>query len=127
MPATLQKTSVLERFLRYVTYDTQSSEKSETSPSTATQNVLSDQLAKELRELGITDAARDANGIVFATIPATSRKQVPVIGLVAHVDTSPESSGTNVKPIVHRAWRGEDIALPDDPAIVLRTSEHPAL
>jgi tripeptide aminopeptidase len=127
MPATLQKTSVLERFLRYVTYDTQSDEKSSTSPSTAKQNVLSDQLVKELKELGIHDAARDSNGVVFATIPATSKKAVPVIGLLAHVDTSPESSGTNVKPIVHSAWRGEDIALPDDPSIVLRVSEIPEL
>ena len=127
MPATLQKTSVVERFLRYVTYDTQSSEKSDTHPTTAKQLVLSDQLVKELHELGIRDAARDANGLLFATIPATSKKNVPVIGLLAHVDTSPESSGTGVKPIVHATWRGEDITLPDDPRVVLRASEHPEL
>ena len=127
MPATAQKTSVLERFLRYVTYDTQSSEKSDTSPTTAKQLVLADQLVKELRELGIQDAARDQNGLVFATIPATSKKNVPVIGLVSHVDTSPESSGLGVKPIVHTAWRGDDIVLPDDPNVVLRAADHPEL
>ena len=127
MPETLQKTSVLERFLRYVTYDTQSNEKSDTSPSTEKQNVLSDLLVKELKELGISDAARDAHGIVFATIPATSKKQVPVIGVLAHVDTSPESSGTNVKPIVHRNWSGDDIVLPDDRSIVLRVADIPEL
>jgi len=127
MPATLQKTSVVERFLRYVTYDTQSSEKSDTYPSTSKQFALSDQLVKELRELGIQDAARDANGLVFATIPGNSPKTVPVIGILAHVDTSPEASGTNVKPIVHAAWRGEDIVMPDDPSVVLRPSEHPEL
>jgi tripeptide aminopeptidase len=127
MPATLQKTSVVDRFLRYVTYDTQSSEKSDTYPSTSKQLALADQLVKELRELGVRDAARDANGLVFATIPATSKKSVPVIGLLAHMDTSPESSGTNVKPIVHANWRGEDIVLPDDSNVALRVSEIPAL
>jgi tripeptide aminopeptidase len=127
MPATLQKTGVVERFLRYVTYDTQSSEKTGTSPSTEKQLLLADQLMKELHELGIQDAARDENGLVFATIPSNSRKTVPVIGLVAHVDTSPETSGTGVKPIVHAGWGGEDLALPDDPAVVLRVSEHPEL
>ncbi|MGH7741267.1 MAG: peptidase T [Candidatus Eiseniibacteriota bacterium] len=127
MPATAQKTSVAARFLRYVTFDTQSSEKSDTSPTTAKQLVLADQLVKELKELGIQDAARNEFGIVFATIPATSKKNVPVIGLVSHVDTSPESSGAGVKPIVHTAWRGEDIVLPDDPSIVLRAADHPEL
>ena len=127
MPATLQKTSVVERFLRYVTYDTQSSEKTGTNPSTEKQLVLADQLVKELRELGVHDAARDANGLVFATLPSNTKKDVPVIGLVAHVDTSPESSGTSVKPIVHSSWRGDDIVLPDDASVVLRVSEHPEL
>jgi tripeptide aminopeptidase len=127
MPATLQKTSVVERFLRYVTYDTQSSEKTGTHPSTEKQLVLADQLTKELHELGIHDAVRDAYGLVFATLPSNSKKNVPVIGLVAHVDTSPESSGTGVKPIVHAGWRGEDIVLPDDTSVVLRVSEHPEL
>lgn len=129
MPSgTTLATSVLERFLRYVTYDTQSDENSTTYPSTAKQLVLLDRLVEELRAIGLADAARDEHGVVFATIPATTKKRgVPVIGFIAHVDTSPEQSGANVKPIVHRAWQGGDIVLPDDPSQVLRLSEIPAL
>src|SRR5262245_36425156 len=107
MPTVTLKTSVLERFLRYVVVDTQSKEGSETYPSTAKQLVLLDQLVKELKEIGCADAARDEYGYVFATIPATSKKSVPTIGFIAHVDTSPESPGANVKPIVHHAWNGK--------------------
>jgi tripeptide aminopeptidase len=122
------RTSVVERFLRYVTYDTQSAEGSATYPSTAKQLVLLDRLAEELRAIGLADAARDPHGYVMATIPATTRKpNVPVIGFVAHVDTSPEASGAGVKPIVHRNWRGEDIVLPDDPTAVLRVADIPGL
>ncbi len=129
MPETVTtRTSVVERFLRYVTYDTQSAEGSPTYPSTAKQLVLLDRLVEELREIGLPDAARDEHGYVMATIPATSRKKnVPVIGFVAHVDTSPESPGAGVKPIVHRRWQGEDIVLPDDPTAVLRLADNPAL
>ena len=127
MPATSIQTSVLERFLRYVTYDTQSQEGSATYPSTLKQLVLLDQLARELKDLGLTDVERDSNGYVFGTIPATTKKSVPVIGFLAHVDTSPESPGEGVKPIVHRNWQGGDIVLPDDPSIVLKPSEIPDL
>jgi tripeptide aminopeptidase len=121
-------TSVVERFLRYVTYDTQSAEGSETYPSTMKQLVLLDQLVTELRAIGLEDAARDEHGYVTATLPATTRKKdVPVVGFIAHVDTSPEVSGAGVKPIVHRNWRGQDIALPDDPRVVLRASDIAAL
>jgi tripeptide aminopeptidase len=120
--------SVLDRFLRYVRYDTQSDETSETYPSTDTQLVLLRDLAAELREIGLDDAAIDSYGYVMATIPATSPKaDVPVIGFVAHVDTSPEMSGANVVPIVHRAYDGRDIALPDDPLAVLRPDDCPPL
>lgn len=122
------KTSVAERFLRYVTYDTQSDENSKTAPSTAKQLVLLDLLVKELKELGAADAARDANGVVMATLPATSKKpNVPVVGFLAHVDTSPEQSGANVKPIVHADYRGQDLVLPDDPKQVLSVKSIPAL
>jgi len=129
MPATVTtKTSVLERFLRYVTYDTQSDETSKTCPSTAKQLVLLDLLVQELKAIGLVDATRDENGYVFATVPAnTKKKNVPVIGFLGHVDTSPEQSGAGVKPIVHKAWRGQDIVLPDDPSQVLRPAEHPEL
>jgi tripeptide aminopeptidase len=121
-------TSVVERFLRYVTYDTQSSEGSDTYPSTPKQLVLLDQLVTELRAIGLEDAVRDEHGYVMATIPATSKKEnVPVVGFVAHVDTSPEVSGAHVQPIVHRNWRGQDIVLPDDPRVALRPGDIPAL
>jgi tripeptide aminopeptidase len=128
MPVTSIQTSVLERFLRYVSYDTQSQENSETYPSTLKQLVLLDLLAGELRELGLEDVERDPHGHVFGTIPATTKKtNVPVVGFIAHVDTSPEAPGLNVKPIVHRNWRGGDIALPDDPSVVLRVADIPEL
>ncbi len=119
--------SALERFLHYVTFDTQSDPASPTTPSTSKQLVLLDVLVDELKTLGLGDAVRDDRGIVTATIPATSKKpNVPVIGFVAHVDTSPELSGANVKPIVHR-YTGGDIVLPDDPTAVLRPQEVPEL
>ena len=125
---TVTQTSVLERFLRYVQIDTQSAQESKTYPSTLKQLVLLDQLAEELKALGVADAARDEHGYVFATLPATSPKpRVPVIGFIAHVDTSPEVSGSGVRPIVHRAWAGKDIVLPDDRSIVLRAQEIPSL
>jgi tripeptide aminopeptidase len=90
--------------------------------------VLMQMLAGELRALGIDDVVVDENGYLMATVPATTTKaSVPVIGFIAHVDTSPEMSGTNVKPIVHRAYDGRDIVLPDDPTAILRASDDPAL
>ena len=129
MPETIaMKTSVVERFLRYVTYDTQSDENSTTYPTTAKQLVLLDKLAEELRAIGLKDAVRDEHGYVMATIPATTKKHnIPAIGFLAHVDTSPEASGAGVKPIVHRNWQGADIVLPDDPTAVLRAAEIPEL
>ena len=119
---------VLDRFLRYVQYDTQSDEQSTTYPSTAKQLVLLRDLAAELRALGLTDAAIDEHGYVTATIPATTGKQdVPTIGFIAHVDTSPEMSGAGVRPIVHRAYDGRDLVLPDDPTAVLRVRDIPEL
>jgi tripeptide aminopeptidase len=116
--------SVLERFLRYVQIDTQSDPNSETFPSTAKQRNLSNLLAEELRTLGVADAHVDAHGYVYATIPSNSdRKDVPVICFCSHVDTSPDVTGENVKPIVHRNWDGSDIILPDDHSQVLRIGE----
>jgi tripeptide aminopeptidase len=123
-----ERTSCVERFLRYVTFDTQSSETSDTYPSTTKQLDLSRLLVEELRALGLSDAGLDEHGYVMATIPATTVKPgVPVIGFIAHVDTSPEMSGAGVKPIVHRDYQGGDIVLPDDPTAVLRPSELPYL
>ncbi|HQN40027.1 MAG TPA: peptidase T, partial [Thermoanaerobaculia bacterium] len=119
---------VLERFLRYVQIDTQSNEESESYPSTAKQFDLLRPLVDELRAIGLADAAIDEWGYVTATIPATSPKtEVPVIGFIAHVDTSPEMPGAGVKPIVHRNYQGQDLVLPDDPTAVLRYADNPHL
>jgi len=124
MPATSQQTSVLERFLRYVQIDTTSDPDSPTLPSTARQLVLLDLLVDELKALGLGDATRDDKAIVMATLPATpGHERAPVIGLLAHVDTSCEMSGENVKPIVHRDYDGRDLVLPDDPSAVLSPRE----
>ena len=121
-------TTVLDRFLRYVKYDTQSKETSTTYPSTDSQLVLLRDLVSELKEIGLTDAAIDGHGYVTASIPPTTTKAgVPTIGFIAHVDTSPEMPGAGVKPIVHAKYDGRDLVLPDDPAAVLRLSEIPAL
>jgi len=121
-------TSAAGRFLRYVAMDTQSDEQSQTYPSTAKQLALLKQLAAELKDMGVADAAVDAHGYVMATIPATpGKEQVPVIGFIAHVDTSPEVSGAGVRPIVHRDYDGRDLVLPDEPGMVLRESENPEL
>src|SRR5436305_958974 len=120
--------SVLDRFLRYVRYDTQSDETSTTYPSTEKQLVLLRDLAAELRAVGLSDAEIDGHGYVMATVPATTAKpNVPTIGFIAHVDTSPEMPGGGVKPIVHRAYDGRDLVLPDDPSMVLRPADDPAL
>jgi len=120
--------SVLERFLRYVVIDTQSDENSTSFPSTSKQFNLLRLLVDELEAIGLKDVTFDEHGYVFGTIPATSSKPgVPVIGFIAHVDTSPEMSGRNVRPIVHRNYQGQDLVLPDDPSTVLRLSDNPAL
>src|SRR5258706_883757 len=116
-----------ERFLRYVQVDTQSDPQSNSSPSTEKQKDLSKILAEELKQMGIADAHLDEWGYVYATIPATTDKKVPVICFCAHVDTAPDCSGTHVKPIVHKNYQGQDIVLPDDNTQVLRLNEYPYL
>ena len=121
-------TSALSRFLRYVTFDTRSDEHSSTFPSTPGQLTLLRELVDELAALGLDDAAMDEHGYVMATIPATAgHENAPVIGFIAHVDTSPEMPGEGVKPIVHRRYDGRDLILPDDPDAVLRAADNPAL
>ncbi len=119
--------SVLERFLRYVVIDTQSDPESKTIPSTEKQKNLGKLLVKELKAIGIADAKLDKHGYVYATIPANTGKEVPVICYCSHMDTSPDSSGAGVKPIVHRNYGGKDIVLPDDPTQVIRPADHPDL
>jgi tripeptide aminopeptidase len=122
------RTSALERFLRYVRIDTRADERSSSSPSTPGQLVLLNLLASELQSLGVADATVDAHGVLMATVPATTgRSGVPTIGFIAHVDTSPEMRGDDVKPIVHRDYDGRDLALPDDASAVLRAADDAAL
>src|SRR5689334_882743 len=121
------ESTVLDRFLRYVQIDTQSDPHSTTIPSTEKQKNLSRLLVEELKQIGLGDAHLDEWGYVYATVPATTSKNVPVICFCAHVDTSPDSSGYDVKPIVHRNYKGNDIVLPDDTMQVITTREHPYL
>ncbi len=123
----MQTQTILERFLRYVQIDTQSDPESKTIPSTAKQKDLGKLLADELLDLGLSDAHLDPYGYVYATIPANTDKQVPVICFCSHMDTSPDSSGKDVKPIVHRNYDGTDLVLPDDTTVVIRLAEHPDL
>jgi tripeptide aminopeptidase len=116
--------TVLERFLRYVKIDTQSDPNSPTVPSTEKQKNLGKILTEELIAMGITDAQMDEFGYVYATIPATTSKQVPVICFCSHMDTSPDCSGKDVKPQVHENYQGKDIILPGDASQVIRFAEH---
>ena len=112
-----------ERFLRYVQIDTQSDPQSNLSPTSEKQKNLSKILVKELLAIGITDAHVDDYGYVYATIPFNVGKKVPVVCFCSHVDTAPDCSGTNVKPILHENYNGSNIVLPDDPTQVLSTEE----
>ncbi|MBL8851237.1 MAG: peptidase T [Planctomycetaceae bacterium] len=119
--------TLLERLLRYVRIDTQSDESSSTSPSTAKQLTLSRMLADECRALGLDDVSCDEHGIVMATVPATVSHTAPTIVWNSHVDTSPEYTAVNVRPVVHEKYRGGDITLPGDPTKVIRVADNPAL
>ena len=116
-----------QRFCNYVKIDTQSDPESTTFPSTEKQKDLSRVLVAELLEMGLTDAHLDEYGYVYATLPSNVNKKVPVICFCSHVDTSPDCTGANVKPIVHRNYQGQDIVLPDDTSQVIKPSEHPYL
>jgi tripeptide aminopeptidase len=119
--------TVKDRFLRYVQIDTQSDPNSNSNPSSEKQKILSVLLASELKDMGIKDAHADEFGYVYATIPSNSTKQVPVICFCAHIDTAPDCSGTDVKPMVHENYSGNDIVLPDDPTQILTATQYPYL
>ena len=119
--------TVTERFVRYAKIDTQSDPESINCPSTEKQKDLSRILVKELKEMGIKDAELDEHGYVYATIESNSEKLVPVICFCSHVDTSPDCSGTNVNPIIHENYAGQDIILPNDTSQKIIFIEHPAL
>ncbi len=116
--------TVADRFIRYVQIDTQSDPNSPTCPSTEKQKDLSRVLVEELKAMGIHDAELDEHGYVYATIPATTDKNVPVLCFCSHVDTAPDCTGTNVKPQVVKNYQGQDIVLPGDPTQVIRVAEH---
>ncbi len=119
--------TLLDRFLRYVKIDTQADEHSQTSPSTAKQWDLCKLLEEECRELRLQDLSIADNGVVMATIPSTVAHQAPMIVWNAHVDTSPEYSGTHVRPIVHENYSGGDIILPCTPTRTITVEENPVL
>ncbi|HEU4718781.1 MAG TPA: peptidase T [Bacteroidia bacterium] len=121
------KHTVLERFLKYVQVDTQSDPDSPTCPSTEKQKDLGKILVEELLAMGVKDAHMDANGYVYATIPSNTKNKVPAICFCSHMDTSPDCSGKNVKPVVHKNYDGKDIVLPADKSQVIRFAEHEAL
>jgi tripeptide aminopeptidase len=128
MSIEINKDSVVERFMRYVQVDTQSNPKSGMHPSTQKQKNLSKILVEDLKLIGIVDAEMDEFGYVCGTIPSNSQKQdVPVICYCSHIDTAPDCSGTKVKPVLHKNYQGEDIALPDDASQVLSTVTFPYL
>lgn len=123
----LSSYSVADRLMRYVQIDTTADPNSETTPSSLKQKNLSEVLANELKGLGLVDAHTDEWGYVYATIPSNTDKQIPVICFCSHVDTAPDCSGTDVKPILHKNWNGEDIILPDDNSVIVSKHEHPYL
>lgn len=118
---------VTEKFMQYVQIDTQSDPNSKSFPSTDKQKNLANLLVEQLTELGIKDAHLDKHGYVFATVPSNTDKDVPVICFCAHMDTSPDCSGTNVQPIIHHNYQGQDLVLPDDETQVLTPQNHPDL
>lgn len=119
--------TVTDRFLKYVKIDTQSDPDSPTCPSTEKQKDLGKVLVSQLLEMGITDAEMDEHGYVYATLPSNTSKKTPVICWCSHMDTSPDCSGKDVTPIIHKNYAGTDIKLPKDTAQILKVSEHPDL
>ncbi len=123
------KKEIVERFLKYVSFDTQSSEEAEgRCPSTEKQLRLAEYLVEELKELGMQEVEMDAHGYVFATLPASEgMEEVPVVGFIAHMDTSPDCSGADVKPRIIESYDGTDIVLDEAEGIVTRVSQFPEL
>jgi tripeptide aminopeptidase len=119
--------TLLDRFCRYVRIDTTAVENAGTYPSSPGQLELGRMLVEELRAIGLSDTVQDEHGIVLATLPATVAHPVPTIAWIAHLDTSPETTGRNVQPIVHENYDGRDLVLPGDPSKVIRTCENPEL
>lgn len=118
---------IVERFLKYVSFDTQSAEDAGKTPSTDKQLKLAEYLKQELTELGLTEVELDANGYVYATLPANTDKPLPTIGFIAHMDTSPDCSGANVKPRIVENYDGTDLVLDAEAGIVSTVKKFPEL
>jgi tripeptide aminopeptidase len=119
--------NVIERFLKYVKFDTQSDENSGVTPSTPKQRVFAEYLRSELEELGLEDIELDANGYLYATLPANTDKPLPTVGFIAHMDTSPDMSGENVTPRIVANYDGSDIVLNEEEQIILSPKQFPEL
>ena len=119
--------TVIDRFLKLVSYPTTSDERSQTCPSTPQQRVLAEELVRQMQELGIQDARVDAYGYVYGTIPANCEKDIPVYGLIAHMDTAPDAPGENIRARVTEAYDGGDVVLNEEKHIVLSPKEYPQL
>ena len=119
--------TVIERFLKYVTFDTQSDESTGVTPSTPKQMVFAQYLKTELEELGLKDISLDENGYLFATLPSNVNHEVPLVGFIAHMDTSPDMSGENVKPRIVEKYDGKDIPLCAEENIILSPANFPEL
>ena len=119
--------TVIDRFLKLVSYPTTSDERSETCPSTPQQRVLAEELVRQMQELGIQDARVDAYGYVYGTIPANCEKDIPVYGLIAHMDTAPDAPGENIRARVTEPYAGGDVMLNEEKHIVLSPKEYPQM
>ena len=119
--------NLVERFLKYVSFDTQSDENSGVTPSSAKQMVFAQYLKNELEDLGLEEIELDEHGYLYATLPANTDKQVPTIGFIAHMDTSPDMSGANVTPRIVHKYDGLDIVLCEEESIILAPAQFPEL
>ena len=119
--------NIVDRFLKYVSFDTQSAEDANTTPSTAKQLKLAEYLRNELKEIGLADVEMDENGYVYATLPANTDKDIPTIGFISHMDTSPDCSGANIHPRIVKDYDGKDIVLDEAAGIVTSPSKFPEL
>lgn len=119
--------TVAERLMRYVQIDTEADPESSTTPSSPKQKNLSKLLVEELKQIGIDNAEMDEFGYVYATIPSNIDRKVPVLCFCSHVDTAPDCSGKDVKPVLHQQWNGADIKYADDASLTLSIKDHPYL
>ena len=119
--------NLIDRFLKLVSFETTSDESSESCPSTPSQKLLGAELVRQMQEMGIADAHMDEHGYVYGTVPSNTEKQVPVLGLIAHMDTSPDASGRDIKPRITEPYAGGDVLLNAEKDIRLSPADFPSL